>query len=86
MRPWVIKFYRSLTPCRKESVTPGIKADMKQKKHCNPEDMVKFLLALCCQDNPSATLDKDVDKRLNDCYKSVLPLANCNELRERLET
>ena len=66
-------------------MTPGIKVDMKQQKYCKPVDMVKFLLALCCQDDHSATLGKDVDKRLDDCSNSVLRLAKCNELREGLE-
>ena len=60
---------------------------MKQRKLCNPEDMVTFLLALCCQDDPpksAVSRDKDLVNRFDDCHRSVIPIANDVGLRNRL--
>ena len=62
---------------------------MERRKHCNPEDMVMFLLALCCQDDDSPTpvsRNKDLDKLFHDCYSSILLITNRVGLRKRLET
>ena len=62
---------------------------MKQRRYCNPQDMVMFLLALSCRDDSSAApvfRGKDLDKRFYDCHKSVVSIANCVDLREKLES
>jgi len=62
---------------------------MVQRKYCNPEDMVRFLLALCCQDHSSTTpisYDKTLDSRFGDCSRKVIPIANSDQLRRRLDT
>jgi len=72
---------------RKESVRPGITADMNQRKNCDPEDMIRFLLALCCQDFSSTapvSHDEALDRRFEDCLREVVPIANSCELRQRL--
>ena len=72
---------------RKESVKPGVEVDMGQRKYCNPEDMVQFLLALCCQDDSSTvpiSRDEILDKRFGDCLREVIPIADSKELTGRL--
>jgi len=78
-----------LTPLlsRKESVTPGIRVDMHQRKQCKPDDMIRFLLALCCRDDSSTTAvsrDEVLDRRFEDCMREAIPIANSDELRRRL--
>jgi len=61
---------------------------MGQRKYCNPEDMVRFLLALCCQDDSSMTpvsRDETLDRCFGDCSRQVIPLADSEELRRRLD-
>ena len=61
---------------------------MDQRKYCNPGDMVRFLLALCCQrDSLVAPVSRDetLEKRFEDCSRKVIPIANSDELRQRLE-
>jgi hypothetical protein len=61
---------------------------MNQRKYCNPEDMILFLLALCCQDDSSTTpvsRDETLDKRFEDCSREVISIANSDELRQRLD-
>jgi len=73
---------------RKESVKPGVKIDMGQRKYCNPEDMVRFLLALCCQDDSLTTpisRNETLDRRFRDCSGKVIEIANSEELRRRLD-
>jgi hypothetical protein len=73
---------------RKESVKAGIKVDMNKRKYCDPEDMIQFLLALCCQDDSSMTpvsRDDTLDKRFEDCLGKVIPVANSDGLRQRLD-
>ena len=61
---------------------------MGQQKYCNPEDMVRFLLALCCQDHSSTTSvsrDETLNRRFGDCFGKVISIANSKELRGRLD-
>jgi hypothetical protein len=72
---------------RKESVEPGIEVDMRRRKHCDPEAMIRFLLALCCQNDSSTTPvshDEVLDRRFEDCLREAIPVANSNEMRQRL--
>jgi hypothetical protein len=51
--------------------------------------MIKFLLAICCRGNLSATpdrSDKDLNKRFHDCRKSVIPIANSPALKQKLKS
>ena len=62
---------------------------MEKRKHCNPEDMVRFLLALCCQDDSSTVAvprDDTLDKRFKDCLKEVTPIADLPDLQNRLKS
>ena len=73
---------------RKQSIKPGVEVDMGQRKYCNPEDMVQFLLALCCQDDSSTapvSRDETLDKRFGDCLREVIPIADSKELKGRLD-
>ena len=90
-------FYRNLLfsagcllySSRKGLIKPWITVDMKKRKHCSPEDMVQFLLALCCQDDSSTaavSCDETLDQRYNDCLREVTPIADSPDLRERLES
>ena len=61
---------------------------MEEHEYCSPEDMITFLLALCCRKDSSITpisRDKDLDKRFDDCHRSVIPIANDDELQRRLK-
>ena len=61
---------------------------MDQRKYCDPEDMIRFLLALCCQDDSSTTSvsrDETLDRRFEDCLRKVIPVANSEELRQMLD-
>ncbi|KAF9647703.1 hypothetical protein BDM02DRAFT_3270005 [Thelephora ganbajun] len=73
---------------RKETVKLGINTDMNQRKYCDPEDMIRFLLALCCQDEPSTTpvaRGQVLDDCFEVCWREVIPVANSDELRQRLD-
>jgi len=62
---------------------------MRQRKYCDPEDMIRFLLALCCQDDSSTTpvsRDEVLDGRFEDCMREAVPIANSDELREKLDS
>ena len=66
---------------------PGIKEDMEQRKHCDPEDMIRFLLALCCQDNSSMTpvsRDEALNTCFGECLRGVTPVANSGEMKLKL--
>ena len=61
---------------------------MQERKYCNPEDMVRFLLSLCCQDDSSTTgvsRDDTVDGRFENCLRAVTAIANSRDLWERLD-
>ena len=61
---------------------------MDQRKYCDPEDMIRFLLGLCCQDDSSTTpvsCDETLDRCFEDCLRKVIPVANSEELRQRLD-
>jgi hypothetical protein len=61
---------------------------MKQEQYCKPEDMIRFLLAICCQDDSSATPVSrgDVpDARLNEFLNGVAKIAESEELKAKLE-
>ncbi|KAF9783684.1 hypothetical protein BJ322DRAFT_1109538 [Thelephora terrestris] len=77
---------QNLTRVQKEGVKSGISVDMKQKKQCELKDMVRFLLALCCQSDSSTTLDSADGTLYNDCLRSVESIAGSNELKEKLES
>jgi len=53
---------------------------------CDPTDMVRFLLAFCCDDNsPNALCDTQALHELfGDCWREVVPVANSAEMREKL--
>ena len=58
------------------------------KQHCDPKDMIKFLLALCCQDGSSTTPISHndlLDTCFNDCWNKVIRVANSEELRHKLD-
>jgi len=62
---------------------------MGQQKYCDPEDMVRFLLAICCQDHPSTTpvsRDETLESRFGDCSRKVIQVANSEDLRRMLDT
>ena len=74
---------------RKECVKRGIAADMQCRKYCNPKDLIRFLLALCCKDDSLATpvsRDEALDRCFDDCFENVVPIANSGELVEKLES
>jgi hypothetical protein len=62
---------------------------MKERKYCNPEDMIMFLLAVCCRGdllaNPARS-DKDLNKSFHDCRKSVIPIAKSAALKQKLKS
>jgi hypothetical protein len=61
---------------------------MGQKKSCDPMDMIAFLLALCCRKDSSPAIDSredDLDKRLEDCFQKVIPIAEDGKLKRKLE-
>jgi len=62
---------------------------MRQRKYCDPEDMIRFLLALCCQGDSSTTpvsRDEVLDRRFEDCLREAVPIANSDVLREKLDS
>ena len=62
---------------------------MELRKYCDPKDMIRFLLALCCQDDSSTTPnsgDKALDKQFEDCLEKVNQIAGSDRLRKRLDT
>jgi hypothetical protein len=73
---------------RKSLVEPGIAVDMEREEHCKPEDMIRFLLAICCQDDflTSPVSDGDVlDTLFNNCLDGVAKIAKCDELKGKLK-
>ena len=73
---------------RKDDVDPSIAVDMEKRKYCNPEDMVLFLLALCCQDDSSTAAvsrDEIISRRFKDCLREVNQIANSPDLWKQLE-
>jgi len=62
---------------------------MRQRKPCSPKDMILFLLALCCQDDSSTTpvsRDDALDKCFEECFEKVAPIADMEEMRQKLDT
>ena len=62
--------------------------DTDQPEYCDPEALIQFLLALCCQDDASTTpisRDESLEKLFEDCFEKVIPVANSHELRKRLD-
>ena len=60
---------------------------MAQRKYCHPEDMIRFLLALCCQDDSSTapvSRDEALNTRFGVCLREVTPVANSDEMRQKL--
>jgi len=60
---------------------------MQQRQTCHPEEMIRFLLALCCQDDSSTTpisRDDVLIERFEDCLRQVIPVANSEEVQEKL--
>jgi len=60
---------------------------MTPRKYCDPKDMIRFLLALRCQDDSSATpvsRDDALDKCFEECSKKVAPVANLKEMWRKL--
>ena len=61
---------------------------MHPQSHCDPEDMILFLLAFCCQDDFTETpisCDEILDRLFEDCFRTVTPVANSEGLRQRLD-
>ena len=60
---------------------------MEYPQRCNPMDMVRFLLAFCCADDPSGALcnAQAINECLGYCWKAVVPVANSRKMRQRLE-
>jgi hypothetical protein len=61
---------------------------MDRRKYRDPEDMIRFLLALCCQDDSSTTpvsRDEVLDGRFEECLREVIPVANSDEMRQKLD-
>jgi hypothetical protein len=49
--------------------------------------MIMFLLALCCREDSSQTAvshDDDLNKQFEDCYERIIPIANNDKLKEKL--
>jgi hypothetical protein len=62
--------------------------DMQQQKWCEPEDMIRFLLAICCQGDSSTTpvsRDEILETRFQSCLEKATEIANCSELEEKLK-
>ena len=62
---------------------------MEQQGDCDPEDMIRFLLALCCQDDSSTTpvsRDEVLDRRFEECFRKVIPVADSEEIQQRLNS
>ena len=61
---------------------------MQTRQNCDPKDMVQFLLALCRHDDSSTTpvsRDDDFDTCFKECFKKVVPVANLEEMRQKLD-
>jgi len=61
---------------------------MTPRKYCDPKDMIRFLLALCRQDDSSTTpvpRDDALDKCFEECSVKVAPVANLKEMRRKLD-
>ena len=61
---------------------------MDQQKYCDLENMIRFLLALCCQGDSSTTppsREKSLDGLFEDCFTKVGPVATSLELRKELD-
>ena len=61
---------------------------MKQEKLCEPEDMVRFLLAICCQDDSSTTpvsRSNVLDTCFTKCLADVAKIAQSDKLKEKLD-
>ena len=59
---------------------------MKQEKFCEPEDMIRFLLGICCQDDSSTTpvsRNSILDTCFTKCLAEVAKIAQSEELKER---
>ena len=66
----------------------GIKVDMQLRKYCEPKDMIRFLLALCRQDDSSTTpvsRDAVLDKCFEECSETVTPVAELEEVEQKLD-
>ena len=60
---------------------------MRQQKYCNPKDMIQFLLALCRQGDSSTTpasRDDALDRCFEECFEKVTPVAELDEVRQKL--
>ena len=61
---------------------------MEQRKYCDPKDMIRFLLALCRQEDSSMTpvsRDDALDKCLEECSEKVTPVAGLEAMRQKLD-
>ena len=72
---------------RKTAIGRGVSVGMEDPQCCKPVDMVRFLLAFCCDDSSSDTIcDTQVlNERFEDCWRKVVPVANSGEMKRRLE-
>ena len=58
---------------------------MGQRKYSHPREMTRFLLALCLQDDEPLDGGEALDKCFEDCRRAVTPIANCEDIKRRLE-
>ena len=58
---------------------------MRNCNHCQPKEMVRFLLAFCCQDGEPLDDGEALDERFDDCWRKVIPIANSEPLTKRLK-
>ena len=61
---------------------------MEQRKYCDPEDMIRFLLALCCQDDSSTSpvsRDEVLSTCFGECLREVTLVANSDEMKQKLD-
>ena len=73
---------------RKIIVLPGITVDMEPRKYCSPKNMIRFLLALCRQDDSSTapvSRDDALDKCFQECSDKVVPVTHLKEMRQKLD-
>ena len=61
---------------------------MQQRKTCDTKNMIRFLLALCCQDDSSTApvlRDDALDRCFEECSEKVIPVVESEEMRQKLD-
>ena len=65
-----------------------IVGDMQLRKYCEPKDMIRFLLAFCCQDDSSTipvSHDDALDECLEECSEKVAQVVDLEEMLQKLD-